>query len=41
MRGRKFIFDSVQLLCYKYYKIDFKRGGSYTDSPQWTKKKQQ
>ena len=29
MRGSDFIFDSVQLLCYKCHKINFKRGGSY------------
>ena len=33
MRGRDFIFDSVQLLYYKFHKINFKRGGSHTDSP--------
>ena len=39
MRGSDFIFDSVQLLYYKCHKINFKRGGSYTDSPEWRKKK--
>ena len=39
MRGSDFIFDSVQLLCYKCHKINFKRGGSYPDSPEWRKKK--
>ena len=39
MRGRDFIFDSVQLLYYKCHKINFKRGGSYIDSPDWIKKK--
>ena len=33
------IFDSVQLLCYKCYKINFKQGGSYINSPDWIKKK--
>ena len=33
MRRSDFIFDSVQLLYYKYYKINFKRDGSYIDSP--------
>ena len=39
MRGSDFIFDSVQLLYYKCHKINFKRGGSNTDSPKWIKKK--
>ena len=39
MRGSDFIFDSVQLLYYKCHKINFKRGGSYIDSPDWIKKK--
>ena len=34
MRGSDFIFDSVQLLYCKCHKINFKRGGSYTDSPE-------
>ena len=39
IRGSDFIFDSVQLLYYKYHNINFKCGGSYIDSPDWTKKK--
>ena len=38
MRGSDFIFDSVQLLNYKYHKISFKRGDSYIHSPDWIKK---
>ena len=41
IRVSNFIFDSVQLLHYKCHKINFKRGGSYTDSPDWIKKKKQ
>ena len=41
IRGSDFIFDSVQLLYYTCYKINFKRGGSYIDSPDWIKKKKQ
>ena len=37
MRGSDFIFDSVQLFSYKFHKINFKRGGSYIDSPDWIK----
>ena len=33
MRGSNFIFDSVQILHYKCHKINFKRAGSYIDSP--------
>ena len=28
MKGSDFIFDSVKLLCYKFYKINFKLGES-------------
>ena len=38
IRGSNFIFDSVQLLHYKCHKINFKRGCSYIDSAEWTKK---
>ena len=34
-----FIFDSVQLLYYKYHKVSFRYGGSYIDSPDQIKKK--
>ena len=33
MRRSDFIFDCVHLLYYKCHKINFKRGGSYIDSP--------
>ena len=33
------ILNSVQLLYCKCHKINFKRGGSYIDSPDWIKKK--
>ena len=39
MRGSDFIFDSVQLMYYKCHKVNFRRGGSYIDSPDWIKKK--
>ena len=39
MRGSDSIFYSVNLLDYKCYKINFKRGGSYLDSPDSIKKK--
>ena len=38
LKGSDFIFDSVQLLYYKCHKINFKRGGSYVDSPDRIKK---
>ena len=39
MRGSDFIFDGVNLLYYKFQKINFKLGDSYIDSPVWIKKK--
>ena len=39
MKGSDFILDSVQLLYYKCHEINFKRGSSYIDSPDWIKKK--
>ena len=39
MRGREFVFDSVDLLYYKLHKISLNRGGSYIDSPKWLKNK--
>ena len=39
MKGSDFIFDSVQLIYYKCHKVNFKRGGSYIDTPYWIKKK--
>ena len=39
MRGSDFIFNSVQLMYYKFHKINFSRRGSYIYSPDWIKKK--
>ena len=39
MRGNDVVFDSVQLMYYKCHKVNFKRGGSNIDSPDWIKKK--
>ena len=39
MKGREFIYDSVELLHYKLHKISLNRGGSYIDSPEWLKSK--
>ena len=39
MRVSDFIFNSVQLLYYKCHNINFRRGGSCFDSPDWIKKK--
>ena len=41
MKGSDFIFDSVQILYYKCHKVNFSRGGSHIDSPDWVKKKNQ
>ena len=39
IRESDFIFDSVQLMYYKCYIVNCKRGGSYIDSPDSIKKK--
>ena len=39
MRGTDLIFECDHLLHYKCHKINFKRGVSYIDSPDWTKSK--
>ena len=39
MKGSDLIFDSVQLMYYKCYKVNFKRVGSYIDSQDWIKKR--
>ena len=39
MRESDCIFDSVQMMYYKCRKVSFKRGGSYIDFLDWTKKK--
>ena len=41
MRGSELVFDYVQLLYYKYHKINFNRRGSYIGSPYWIKNKKQ
>ena len=33
MKGSNFIFDYVNFLYRKWYKVNFNRGGSYIDSP--------
>ena len=38
LKGSEFVFDSVDLLCYKLHKISLNRNGSYIDSPEWLKK---
>ena len=38
-RGSDFISDSFQLMYYKSHTVNFKRGGSYIDSPDWIKRK--
>ena len=39
MRGSDFIFDLVQLMYYKFHRVNVKHVGSYTDSSDWIKKK--
>ena len=38
MRGSDSIFDSDQLLYYKYHQTNLRRGGSSIDFPDWIKK---
>ena len=33
MREKYFIFDSVKIMDYKCQKVNYKRDGSFTDSP--------
>ena len=37
MKGSGFVFDYVHFFYYKYDNISLNRGGSYKDSPDWTK----
>ena len=39
MTGSDFIFDLVQLTYCRCHKVNFRRGGSYTDFAEWVKKK--
>ena len=39
MRGNDFIFDSVQKMYHKCHKLNFRRGGSHIDYPDWIKQK--
>ena len=41
MKGCDFVFDYVHILYYKYHKINPNRGGSYIESSDWIKNKQQ
>ena len=38
MRGSDFIFDAVQVMYYQWNRVNFKRGGSYIDFPDYIKK---
>ena len=37
MKGREYIFDSIDILCYNLNKISLNRGVSYINSPKWLK----
>ena len=39
MRGREFVYDSVDVLYYNLNKVSISRGGSYIDPPKWLKNK--
>ena len=36
-----FIFDLLQVMFHNYHKVNFKRGSSYIDFPNWIKKNKQ
>ena len=38
MRRNYFIVDSIQLMYYKFHDVNFRRGGSYIDSPEFIRK---
>ena len=38
IRASNFIFDSVQMMYYKCHNVNFRRRGSYINSPNWTRK---
>ena len=37
VKGREYIFDSIDILCYNLNKISLNRGVSYINSPKWLK----
>ena len=39
LRGNEFVFDNIDLLCYKLHKLCLNRGGSYINFPEWLKNK--
>ena len=39
MRGSEFVFDYVESLNYIFHKVDLKRSGPYTETPEWLKNK--
>ena len=39
MRGSEFVFDYVESLNYIFHKVDLKRSGSYTETPEWMQNK--
>ena len=39
MTGSEVVFNYAQLLYYKCHRINFNRGGSHIDSPDWIKNK--
>ena len=39
IRGSEFLFCYVEFLNYIFHKVDLKRSGSYTETPEWLKNK--
>ena len=40
MKCSEFVFDGIDLFCYKCHKISLNRGASFMDSAKWLNKKQ-
>ena len=41
IKGSELIFGSADVLYYDFNKVSLSSGGSYIDSPEWLKKRQQ
>ena len=35
IKGRDFVFESIELIDYKLHRVRLRRGGSYLKSPEW------
>ena len=39
IKGRDFVFESIDLMDYKLHRVRLNRGGSYLKSPEWLENK--